>query len=116
MRKVMLFGAVLACAPGVALAQSDAVFAPCAACHSTKAGENRVGPTLRGIVGRPKGSVAGFSYSTAMKSQKGVWTEAALDMFIANPRTAVPGTRMIYAGMADKAQRGKLVAYLKSLK
>ena len=51
-----------------------------------------------------------------MKAQKGVWSEAALDAFLANPRAAVPGTRMIYSGMPDAAQRAKLIAELKALK
>ncbi|WEK43980.1 MAG: c-type cytochrome [Candidatus Sphingomonas colombiensis] len=116
MSKITVLGVALVAMSGVAWAQSDPVFAPCAACHSTKAGENRLGPTLHRVVDRPKASVPGFGYSSAMKSQKGAWTEAALDAFIADPRAAVPGSRMIYGGMADKAQRARLLAYLISIK
>lgn len=99
-----------------AQAQIDPSFAPCAACHSTKPAQNRLGPTLFGIVGRPKASVAGFAYSPAMKAQKGVWSAAELDAYIANPRAKVPGSRMIYAGMPDAARRAKLIAWLKTQK
>lgn len=102
--------------PAAASAQTNPAFAPCAACHSIKLGENRLGPTLSGVVGRKKASVPGFAYSPAMKAQKGVWTDAALDAFLANPRAAVPGTRMMYPGMPDPAQRARLLNYLKTLK
>ena len=95
-------------------AQAEPSFAPCAICHSVKAGQNRLGPTLHGIVGAKKAGVPGFSYSAALKAQKGVWSEAALDAYIANPRSAIPGTRMVYAGMPDAAKRAKLIAWLKT--
>ena len=58
----------------------------------------------------------GFNYSPALKAQKGIWSDAELDAYIANPRTRVPGTRMIYAGMPDAAKRKRLIAWLKSVK
>lgn len=114
--RLILVGAALVVSPVAASAQTGAALAPCAICHSTKPGENRLGPTLSHVVGRPKAAIAGFAYSPAMKAQKGVWSEAALDAFLANPRAAVPGTRMIYSGMPDAAQRAKLIAELKALK
>lgn len=97
-----------------ASAQMDPSFAPCSVCHAVKPGQNRLGPTLYQVVGRQKASVPGFAYSPAMKAQKGVWTEADLDAYIANPRAKVPGTKMIYAGMPDAAKRAKLIAWLKT--
>ena len=42
----------------------------CAACHTFGKGEpNRVGPNLYGVVGRPKGTEAGFDYSPALKGK-----------------------------------------------
>jgi cytochrome c len=99
-----------------AQAQMDPSFAPCAACHTVAPNQNRLGPTLYKIVGRPKASVAGFNYSPAMKAQKGVWSEAELDAYLTNPRAKVPGTRMVYAGIPDAAKRAKLIAWLKSIK
>jgi cytochrome c len=117
MGKRMTMAIALAVAvPGAAFAQSNSAYAPCAACHSVKRGENRLGPHLAGIVGRPKASVAGFNYSQALKAKKGVWTEADLIAYITNPKAAVPGTRMMSPGVKDPAKRAALIAYLKSLR
>ena len=115
MRKILGLLAIIS-APGALQAQTDPSFAPCAACHTVKPGQNRLGPTLYKVVGRAKASVPGFAYSPAMKAQKGVWSEAELNAYIANPRARVPATRMVYAGMPDAAKRQKLIAWLKSVK
>lgn len=96
-------------------ANGPAVFQQCAACHSVD-GTNGVGPTLKGIVGRPAGTVPGFAYSSAMKHAQITWSAAQLDKYIADPQSAVPGNVMPYAGLADASQRAALVAYLSTLK
>jgi cytochrome c len=113
--RLVLFALAMTMA-GAAQAQNDPSFAPCAACHTVKPGQNRLGPTLHRIVGAKKAAVPNFNYSPALKAQKGVWSEAELDAYIANPRAKVPGTRMIYVGMPDKAKRAKLIAWLKTQK
>ena len=115
MRTVLAI-AVFGLATSVAPAQTDPSFTQCVACHTVKPAQNRVGPTLFGIVGANKAAVPGFNYSPALKAQKGVWSEAELDAYIANPRGKVPGTRMVYAGMADAAKRERLIAWLKTQK
>jgi cytochrome c len=79
------------------------------------AGENRIGPTLFGVVGRPAGSVPGFNYTADHKKLGVVWDAAALDKYLANPRAMVSDTLMIYAGLKDDAERADLVAYLETL-
>jgi cytochrome c len=113
--RILLIGAALMVG-STAQAQTDPAFAPCAACHTVKPGQNRLGPTLHRIVGAKKAAVPNFNYSPALKAQKGVWSEAELDAYIANPRAKVPGTRMVYVGMPDKAKRAKLIAWLKAQK
>ena len=108
--------AVMGLGATAAPAQSDPSFVQCVACHAVKPAQNRVGPTLFGIVGAKKAAVPGFNYSPALKAQKGVWSEAELDAYIANPRAKVPGTRMVYPGMADEAKRKRLIAWLKTQK
>ena len=113
--RLVLIGVALMVS-GAAEAQMDPSFAPCAACHTVKPAQNRLGPSLHRIVGARKAAVPGYNYSPALKAQKGVWSEAELDAYLANPRAKVPGTRMLYAGMPDKAKRAKLIAWLKTQK
>ena len=89
----------------------------CRTCHSFKDGDNRLGPTLHGIVGRKAGSIEGFSFSTAMKGSGITWDEANLSEFIANPDKVVHGNAMKpFGGIADASERQKIVDYLKTLK
>lgn len=88
----------------------------CAACHTfEKGGPNRVGPNLWNIVGRKKASEQGFNYSAAMKAKGGEWSYEELSHFIANPRGAVPGTNMTFAGLPRDGQRADVIAYLRTL-
>jgi len=94
------------------------VFGQCVVCHGERAADDvpNPGPDLRGIVGRPTGSVPGYRYSRALRNAKRVWTEVRLDEFIADPQTALPGNTMPFHGIADETQRRDLIAYLKTLK
>lgn len=88
----------------------------CQACHTfEKGGPNRVGPNLWGVVNRPKHSEAGFNYSGAMKGQSGNWTYEDLNKFLTNPKAAVPGTAMSFAGLARETQRADVIAFLRTL-
>jgi cytochrome c len=88
----------------------------CRTCHSMKPGDNRLGPTLHGVVGRKAGSVEGFAFSPAMKGSGVTWDEATLDKFITNPNQVVSGNKMQpFGGVADAAERSKIVNYLKTL-
>jgi cytochrome c len=85
----------------------------CVACHTFGKGEpNRVGPNLWDIVGRDKASETGFNYSAAMKAQQGNWTLEDLDVYLKNPRAAVPGTNMSFAGISRASERADLLAFL----
>jgi cytochrome c len=87
----------------------------CGICHTVVAGQNRIGPTLFGVVGRPAGSVPDFHYTADHKKLGITWDAANLDKYLANPRAMVPDTSMVYAGLKDDAQRADLVAYLETL-
>lgn len=84
----------------------------CAACHQLEQGANGTGPYLWGVVGREKGVVDGFGYSSTLASMDGVWSPENLNGFIENPRGYAQGTTMSYNGMRDIEDRANLIAYL----
>lgn len=90
-------------------------FSVCAACHSVKQGEVRMGPTLAGVVGRRAGTVPGYRYSPALSNSQIVWDKARLSAYLADPRKTVPGTKMAFAGVSDPKRRAAIIAYLASL-
>ena len=97
-------------------AKGQALTKVCATCHSfDKGAPAKVGPNLYGVVGRPKGSMAGFGYSDAMKAKGGDWTFEDLDLFITSPKTFVAGTKMGFGGEPDAGKRADLIVYLRSL-
>lgn len=107
--------AAVAEASTAAAAERPHAFAQCMVCHATRPDTNLIGPTLAGVFGRRAGSKPGFAYSAALKASGLTWDEASLDAFLVAPMTAVPGTRMSYAGLKDPDQRKALIAYLKTL-
>ena len=92
-------------------------FAKCAACHKVqKDAPHGVGPNLYGIVGKAVGSADGYNYSVAMKTHGGVWDAATLDAYLENPRKAIPGTKMAFAGINNAEERKILIDYLAAQK
>ncbi len=93
-----------------------AAFKKCATCHSFEKGAAaKAGPNLWGVLGRPHGSFPGFGYSEAMKSKGGDWTYSDLAQFIHKPKDFVPGTKMIFAGVADTGELASIIAYIRTL-
>ncbi len=102
--------ATVAAAP----AAPPAAFTTCGVCHSTTPGQNGVGPSLAGIVGKRAGTVAGANYSPAMQGANVTWTEANLRRYLADPNAVVPGGLMPAPGL-DEAEINAVVNYLKTL-
>ena len=88
------------------------VFERCAACHSLDGTGDYDGPSLKGIVGRKAGSREDYRYSAAMKRSDVTWDPTTLDTYVADPQAFIPGNRMAFAGIGDKAERDDLIAYL----
>ena len=88
----------------------------CGVCHNFEEGQGpKIGPDLYGVVDRPVASVKGFSYTPALKAKGGKWTFNALNKWLTNPRSDVPGTAMTFAGLSNEKQRADVIAYLDSL-
>lgn len=91
-----------------------AIFIQCQACHSRKEGENKIGPSLAGVVGRAAGSVAGFQYSDANKNSGITWSPEKLYQYLENPQRVVPGTKMTFVGLPKGQDRADVIAYLQT--
>ena len=93
-------------------ARGQKLFEECAACHSAKPGDNGVGPSLAGTLGRKAGENPEFRYSPAMRRSGIAWNQKSLTEFITDPQKMVPDNRMPYSGLPDAKSRADLVAYL----
>ena len=87
----------------------------CGVCHSIAPAPGKMGPPLKGVVGRKAGTLPGYAYSTAMKGSGITWDAAKLETYLAKPTTVVPGTKMMI-GAANPAQRTAIIAYLATQK
>src|SRR5262245_38269406 len=96
-------------------AAGEHVFARCMVCHSTQAGENKIGPSLAGVFGRKSGSEPNYSYSPALKSAGITWDEQELDKYLTNPSADVNGTKMLIS-VPSAEDRQNVIAYLMTLK
>ena len=47
-----------------------------------------------------------------MKRSDVTWDATTLDTYVADPQALIPGNRMAFAGISDKAERDDLIAYL----
>lgn len=111
--------ALLPAAPAHVLAATDPVAAggdvfdvECSDCHSLKAGKNKKGPSLSGVVGRKAGTAPGFEYSPAMLASGITWTPDRIDAYLAAPKKVVPNGKMKYDGLAGAQDRANLIRFL----
>ena len=89
----------------------------CRECHSFLKDDNRLGPSLYGVVGRKAGTEPGYGYTQSLKDSGVTWDEPTLDKWIADPGAVIPGNGMSppYGGVADPDIRKRIIAYLKTL-
>ena len=64
------------------------------------------------MIGRNAGSLEDYRYSAAMKRSDVMWDATTLDKYVTDPQAFIPGNRMAFAGISDKAERDDLIAYL----
>lgn len=91
------------------------IFKKCATCHNIERGAgNKVGPNLFAIVGRSKGSLGNFAYSSAMSAKGGSWTREDLNQFLLKPKNFIPNTKMGFAGLKKPQDRADIILFLES--
>jgi cytochrome c len=93
------------------------IFKKCKACLDVKFKQNKVGPTLAGVVGRAAGGADGYKYSKAMKKAAAdglVWNEENLDKFLKKPKKFIKKTKMSFGGLKKEKQRKAVIEFLKS--
>ena len=101
--------------PKADVAAGKATSSKCEACHDTSSAKTiKIGPPLFGVVDRPRASIAGFSYSSAMKAKGGTWTYDELFKFLKSPGAYVTGTKMSFAGISRAEDRINLIAFLRT--
>jgi cytochrome c len=116
MRPLLALLLALAATPALA-ADGKALFDDkCAECHTLGDASSDAAPTLKGVAGRKIASLTDFEYSDALKAKGGVWTDAALDAFLASPKTFAPGAQMMFGGVSDPGDRQAIIDYLKTVK
>jgi cytochrome c len=107
---------VLALLPKANAENGKAIFKKCHSCHVAEKGKKpTVGPNLWDVVNRERASYPGFAYSDAMKSKGGKWSFEELARFIHSPKTYIPGTKMVFAGLPSESDEADVIAYLATL-
>ena len=115
---IMAFANIITGTHAADIENGKIVFKRCAACHNADKPDNRIGPTLQGIIGRKAGSLEGYRYSPAMinAGQNGlVWNRETLITYLHNPQGMVKGTRMASIRLNDDSDIDDLIAYLESV-
>jgi cytochrome c len=88
----------------------------CARCHGLGGdGSEGLAPPLIDVVEREIASRRDYLYSDAMKRKAGIWSEKALDEYLADPQAVIPGNEMD-AIAPDPSDRQEIIEYLKTLK
>lgn len=123
MKRILIIMALIAMplagnADEAAIARGADVYKKCKACHKVGPdAKNRTGPHLNDLFGRRAGELSDFKYSKSMKRMGAdglIWDHEKLDLFIANPKTLVSGTRMNFRGIKDADDRTDLLAFLRA--
>lgn len=95
------------------VARGQRLFLRCVACHDVSDSKVvKIGPNLKGVVGRAVASQPGFGYSPALKKLSFTWDEARLSSWLERPGAVAPGTSMVFEGLPAEADRKALIAYL----
>jgi len=78
----------------------------CTSCHYIDKNLRKIGPSLKGIVGRVP-TIEGVPFAR--------WDEQALDAWLQDPSGIKTRTTMVIPGITSQQQRAEIIEYLKQL-
>ena len=82
----------------------------CTGCHALD--NEKTGPHLRGVYGRPAASLTTFPYSDALRKSGITWDSDTLDKWLTDTDALVPDNDMGFR-VADPEERAAIIGYLK---
>ena len=124
--KFLAFGiaAAIATISGSAMADGgeDLFKKKCGSCHSVKAGEHKIGPSLAGVIGRAAGTAEGYGKYQAMKGASFSWDDAKMDAWITDQKTFLKDNKDVVgdqktamsAKIKNPEERAAIIEYLKA--
>ncbi len=78
----------------------------CGSCHYLDRNISKVGPSLKGVVGRAP-TISGVPFER--------WDEQSLDQWLEDPAGIKPNTLMLIPGIKSAKERSAIIEYLKQL-
>ena len=84
----------------------------CTGCHALD--NEKTGPRLRGVFGRPAANVPTFPYSESLRKSGVTWDSSSLDKWLTNPDGFIPDSDMAFR-VANKEERTTIIEYLKDV-
>ncbi len=88
MKKALMIAAAAAFVMGGVMTAEASALGKCKACHNFDESK-KVGPGLKGVVGRTQGSMEGFRYGSYLKAQHAAgaaWDEASLEAWLCDSK------------------------------
>lgn len=85
--------------------QGKKIFFRCIACHFVDKDQNKIGPSLKNVIGRKIGILETYHYSSALSEagKKGLsWTKENLKEFLENSKKFLPGNKMPPSHLSSK--------------
>jgi cytochrome c len=84
----------------------------CGGCHGLD--NDKEGPRLRSVFGRPSGSISSFKYSDGFKNAHITWNAESLEKWLTDPEKVIPDNDMAFH-VEKTDERRDIIAYLKEL-
>ena len=90
------------------------VFKQCTKCHSIgrDISPTNPGPVLNGLIGRRAGTYPDFSYSPQNRNARLTWDTPTLARYLKAPKSMIPGTKMLFNGLATPKEIADVIAYM----